>query len=130
MQCEGCHGQAAIRYGHKQKCTLAGAGKVDRCQNVCGNRRLDIGDGLDVFQVYTRRRHHEVQRDRSLLLTSQSLLDDLAAPLCQHATWELCPEAFSGLTSRFSIRVVPCARAASSKMRFDRDLDPGSFTWP
>ncbi len=34
------------------------------------------------------------------------------------------------LTSRFFTVVVPFDRAAKRRMRFDRDLEPGSFTWP
>jgi hypothetical protein len=34
------------------------------------------------------------------------------------------------LTRMFSTVVVPSARAASSRMRLDSDLEPGSLTWP
>ena len=33
-------------------------------------------------------------------------------------------------TSRFLTTVVPSASAARSRMRLDRDFEPGSLTWP
>eukprot|EP00955_Chlamydomonas_euryale_P000325 3635-Chlamydomonas_euryale.AAC.2 len=41
--------------------------------------------------------------------------------ICMRAGWP---------TSRLRTVVVPSASAASSRMRLDSDLDPGSLTWP
>lgn len=40
------------------------------------------------------------------------------------------PHLMSSESSRFCTSVVPSASAASSSMRLDRDLEPGSLTTP